>query len=336
MGSFELWLRLKLTKGVGEITLYRLYKTFGGAENILSADYKDLKGCVGESRARAILSGDFDEKVYEEVLRAVESGSIYVITLEDEEYPSALKRIKDPPPLVFLRGSLRKLPLVGIVGTRKPTPYTLNFVEELVSMAVSRGYGVVSGGAAGVDSKAHLSAVENSGYTLCILGFGILKARGKVFESISESGGALLSEFLPHERGDRHTFPKRNRLIAALSEFIVVPEAGGSSGSLITADHAVKQGKKVYAHIGIGRSSSWDGCYRLVREGKAELIKDGSHVFGVKENSESEPLLEFLRIPRSLDDVKTFLGVDDSEALKLLTELELEGKIKRLGSFFSS
>jgi len=193
-----------------------------------------------------------------------------VLTLEDDGYPSALRSLNDPPPLIFLSGSLKDPPLVGVVGTRKPTNYTLNFIEELVGMAVSRGYGVVSGGAVGVDSHAHLSAVKNSGYTLCILGFGLLKARGRIFDRIREAGGSLVSEFLPHERGDRYTFPKRNRLIAALSEFVVIPEASGKSGSLITAKYAVDQGKKVYVHIGIGRSSNWDGCYRLLSEDSEE------------------------------------------------------------------
>ncbi|WP_457599772.1 DNA-processing protein DprA [Hydrogenivirga sp.] len=334
----EIWLRLKLTRGLGERGIKRLYDAFGSGEAILSAGHEELKGVVGERRASAILKGDFDKKLLETSLESSCKNGFAVITLEDEDYPKAFLELPDPPPVLFIKGSIKGLPSLGLVGTRRPTSYTLSLVDEVVGEAVKRGFGVVSGGARGVDARAHLATIKNSGYTLCILGFGLLKARGGLFEDILNSNGVLLSEFLPHEGGDSFTFPKRNRLIAAISDLLFVPEAGSRSGALITADHALKLGRRVYVHIGIGRSSAWDGCYKLLREGKAELVKDGRELFGgsgVPSGSGSE-LLNFLSAPRTLEEIASFLGEDERTVLSLLTSLEMEGKVKRVGAHYIS
>ena len=336
MDDLRLWLRLKLTKGLGERSIKKLYESFGSPEGILSARYEDLREIVGDGRARSLLKGNgVNDELVEKICKVTQRLGARVLTLGDDSYPVQLRDLPDPPPLLFVLGELEDTKFFGLVGTRKPTPYTLSFVEDFVKEAVGNGYAVVSGGANGVDAKAHLSAIENSGYTVCILGFGLLKARGGIFERLKRSSCALITEFLPHEPGDRHTFPKRNRLISALSEFILIPEAGRKSGSLITANYAVGMGKKVYVHIGIGRSPNWEGCYRLLREGKAELIRDHRDVFGDRAYEEN-PLIEFLRTPRSLEEIKAHLGLEEGEVLALLTRMELEGKVRRLGSFYSS
>ena len=243
-------------------------------------------------------------------------------------------KLEDPPPVLFYRGELRECPLVGVVGTRKPNSYTHKFVKDIVRDSLASGYGVVSGGAVGVDTWAHEETIKNSGYGVCILGFGLLKARGSLFERLLKSNGVLISELMPYESGDKFTFPKRNRLIAGMSEFLIVPEAGSKSGALITARYAHKLGKKVFVHIGIGRSSNWDGCYKLLKEGTAEILKDGSDIFG--ESREDTPLEEFLKTPRTISEVAEFLGCGESQAIETLTTLELEGKVHRIGALFSS
>ncbi len=326
------WLILTSIEGVGERTVKKLYERFGSCERILTASYEELVRIVGNKKAKAIVRRE-GVKEPEEIVELIDKRGIGFLTLESEDYPSFLRSIPDPPPVLFFEGELKNVPLVGIVGSRRPTAYTLSLVDGIVESALSKGYGIVSGGARGVDSQAHLSAIGRSGYTACVLGFGILRAHGRPFDDIRASGGLLISEFHPLERGSSHTFPKRNRIIAALSDFLIVPEAGARSGALITADFARKYGKKVYTHIGIGRSPSWEGCYRLVKDG-AELIRDGRDIFG--ESSPEDPLLSYLREPRTLNDVVEFLGVDEGKALSLLTELEMEGKVKRIGSFYCS
>ena len=326
------WLILSSIKGVGEKSLKVLYDRFGSAEEILSLSESELLPIVGKTKARAIHSREgIDERTIEKVIKVVEREGIKVTTLEEDTYPSKLHEIPDPPPILFYRGNISIPYSAGVVGARKPNAYTLRWVEDLVSGLSNKGIGVVSGGAQGVDRCAHEKAISMGLHTTCVLGFGILQAKGSLFDAILRSGGLILSEFLPNRGGDKFTFPKRNRIIAALSEFLVVPEASSKSGSLITARYAMEYGKKVYVHIGIGKSSSWDGCYKLLEEG-AKLVKDHSHILGVPQASSG--LEEFLRTPRTLEEIADYMNVSPQEAMVRLTDLELEGKVKRMGSFF--
>ncbi len=329
------WLVLRSVRGLGERSLRRLWERFGSAEDILSADPGELEDVLGERKTQLLLRREgVSERYIERILRTVEREGIGFLTLEDGEYPESLRSIPDPPPVLFYRGSLKRVPLFGLVGPRRPTGYSLSWTGRMVGEGVKAGWGVVSGGAPGIDSRAHLSAIERGGYTVCILGFGLLKATGSLFTRIEKSNGVLISEFDPEEKGDRHTFPKRNRLIAALSEFLVVPEAGAKSGALITAGYAYTYGKKVYVHIGIGSSPSWEGCYRLLREGRAEPVRGPEDVFGIQRKEGG--LEDFLRTPRSLSEVASFLKKDTGETLSLLTELEMEGKVRRVGPFYTT
>jgi len=333
MDDLERWLVLRSVKGLGERKLRKLLSLFGSSEGVLNAEYSALQGAVGERATRALreLEGVNPRRV-RDVLRTVEREGLGYLTMEGERYPKRLLDLPDPPPVLFYRGTLRDPPLVAVVGPRKPTHYTVSFTREAVETFVRGGYGVVSGGAVGVDSAAHLTAVENSGYTVCVLGFGLLKARGGLFRRIEGSGGLLLSELLPQEGGSRYTFPKRNRLIAALCELLLVPEAGAGSGALITARYAADLGRRVFVHIGIGRSPAWEGCYRLLREGRGELVKGAEEILNVC--GESSPLIEFLRTPRSLEEIMAFTSASYEEVCTLLTELELKGKVRRTGSLF--
>ncbi len=336
MGDLEHWLILKSIRGLGERKIKKLFSLFKSARRILDADEEALAEAVGVRTARAVRSREgVDLRRVEEILNLVEREALGYLTPESEKYPRKLFVLPDPPPLLFYRGALKETPLVAVVGPRRPTTYTLSFTEDTVRKLVSAGYGIVSGGAPGVDSLAHTSAVKNSGYTLCVLGFGLLKARGKLFRRIEESGGTLLSEFLPQEEGSRYTFPKRNRLIAALSDFLILPEAGARSGALITARWCRALGRGVFVHIGIGRSPSWEGCYTLLREGKGELLRDVEDLIGSRKEEDSD-LIAFLKTPRSLEEIMEFTARGYGEICALLTELELQGKVRRIGSLFCS
>ncbi len=337
------WLTLRSVRGLGEKSIKNLYEKIGSAEKILGADLLTLSDAVGKTKAYAILKRKgVDRKGIEKVIDTVEKEGLGYLTIEDPQYPSSLLDLQDPPPVIFFRGEMKEKTLAGIVGTRNPTSYTELFVEEIVRDLVEEGFGIVSGGAVGVDTKAHESALERGAFTLCVLGYGILRARYYLMDKIIEGGGCVMSEFLPYERGDRFTFPKRNRIIAVMSSFVVIPEAGSRSGSLITARIAHKYGRKVFVHIGIGRSSNWDGCYELLREGKAEIFKTAGDITGhheghraqEEEQEDVDPLLEFLESPRTFEEIAEFLSLPESEVLSLLTNFELEGKIKRMGAMF--
>lgn len=135
------WLLLKAIRGLGEVSIKRLWLAFGSAEDILSASYEDLREMLGEERARAIKRRELSFEP-EEVIRLVEREGIGWVCLEDEAYPTSLKEIEDPPPVLFYRGEIRQVPMIGIVGTRKPDSQSLGFIKSLVREVVSKGYGV--------------------------------------------------------------------------------------------------------------------------------------------------------------------------------------------------
>lgn len=330
------WLLLKAIRGLGEVSIKRLWLAFGSAEDILSASYEDLKEMVGEERARAIKRKDLSFEP-EEVIRLVEREDIGWVCLEDEAYPPSLREIEDPPPVLFYRGEIRQVPMIGIVGTRKPDSQSLGFIRSLVREVVSKGYGVCSGGAIGCDFYSHKECLALGGYTVCLLGMGILKI--PAYLSKLQNGNMLfLSEFLPEASPEEYTFPRRNRLISGLSKALVVAEAGQKSGSLITAQYAIKQKKPLWVYVGNALSQRWLGCINLVNEGKAKVLYSPTLLFQELPSSDSlkDPLLDLLTTPKTFDELLEITRLSHQELTMRLTQLELEGKVLRNGSYYMS
>ncbi len=333
MGDIRPWLILSSIKGIGPKTLKVLIDRFGDPVAVLEAEEDLISEVVGPEKARAIKSrkGVREERI-RNTERILQKEDIGAVTLTDPGYPYPLRSLPDPPPVLFYSGILKRTPLVGIVGPRRPSSYTLSLVDSLVSEALRSGYGTVSGGARGVDTRVHLATLKRSGYTVCVLGSGLLKAEGKLLDMILKSGGLLLSEFFPDEPPSRHTFPRRNRVIAGLSEFLVVPEAGRKSGSLITARYAHRYGREVFVHTGQG-GERWEGCSALLEEGIGRVFSGPKDIFGVQR---CDPLEDFLKTPRTFEEVLRFLGLPPDEAMSRLTHLELEGKVRREGPFYTA
>ncbi|QWK12904.1 MAG: DNA-processing protein DprA [Aquificota bacterium] len=330
------WLLLKAIRGLGEVSIKRLWLAFGSAEDILSASYEDLKEMVGEERARAIKRRELSFEP-EEVIRLVEREGIGWVCLEDEAYPTSLREIEDPAPVLFYRGEIRQVPMIGIVGTRKPDSQSLGFIKSLVREVVSKGYGVCSGGAIGCDFYSHKECLALGGYTVCLLGMGILKI--PAYLSKLQNGNMLfLSEFLPEASPEEYTFPRRNRLISGLSKALVVAEAGQKSGSLITAQYAIKQKKPLWVYVGNALSQRWLGCINLVNEGKAKVLYSPTLLFQELPSSDSlkDPLLDLLTTPKTFDELLEITRLSHQELTMRLTQLELEGKVLRNGSYYMS
>ena len=330
------WLLLKAIRGLGEVSIKRLWLAFGSAEDILSASYEDLREMLGEERARAIKRKDLSFEP-EEVIRLVEREGIGWVCLEDEAYPPSLREIEDPPPVLFYRGEIRQVPMIGIVGTRKPDSQSLGFIRSLVREVVSKGYGVCSGGAIGCDFYSHKECLALGGYTVCLLGMGILKI--PAYLSKLQNGNMLfLSEFLPEASPEEYTFPRRNRLISGLSKALVVAEAGQKSGSLITAQYAIKQKRPLWVYIGNALSQRWLGCINLVNEGKAKVLYSPTLLFQELPSSDSlkDPLLDLLTTPKTFDELLEITRLSHQELTMRLTQLELEGKVLRNGSYYMS
>ena len=198
------------------------------------------------------------------------------------DYPAQLSQIYDPPPLLFYRGDKARLQQaqIAIVGSRKPTAYAQKITFDMAQYLAQAGYIITSGLAMGVDKRAHLGALaqvdaEYQGRTVGVMGTGIdvnyPNHHDKLFNQIIDQGGCIISELLPHTLPHKHTFPRRNRLVAGLSLATIVTEATIQSGSLITARLTSEQGKQVFAIPSHIDNSNAEGCHHLIREG-ATLI----------------------------------------------------------------
>lgn len=291
-------LRLSLVAGVGPRTRRLLLDRFGSSEAVLAAAPSDLRSVqgVGPKLTERIVAAR-EEIDVDELIAVCQERGVQIVTETDEPYPSLLRQIPDPPPVLFVRGQLRPQDgmAIGIVGTRHATHYGLRQAERLATCLAHAGLTIVSGLARGVDAAAHRGAIAAGGRTLAILGSGVLSIYPPEHEALAEevvAHGALVSEAPPLASPHSGVFPQRNRVISGLSLGVIVVEAGDRSGALITARLAMEQGREVFAVPGRIEDPTSRGCHRLIRDG-AKLVQSVDDVL-----EELGPLFE----PTSRDD----------------------------------
>jgi DNA processing protein len=275
------WLyTLVLTSGLGRRTLRSIYEEWGSFR-VVAEQLPDLAARFAwPEHVTNLLAARLSElnmrREKEERLKA----GVEFVCLFDEEYPAALREIPDAPLLLFYRGELGllKRPAIGVVGSRKPTPYGRAACAHLVKQLSEAGFVIVSGLAYGIDAEAHRSCLRAGGRTVGVLGCGIDQiyppSNRKLFEEIGNSG-LLLSEHPPGAPPLPGLFPERNRIISGLSLGVLVVEAAARSGSLITADCALEQGREVFAVPGPIFSEVSVGPHNLIKQG-AKLVTNSS------------------------------------------------------------
>lgn len=215
------------------------------------------------------------EEQVNELISYCEEHNIYLLTFDDEIYPEKLRSIYDPPALLFCRGDISCIGndfSLSIVGTRKPSEYSVRVTESLVKELSALGITIVSGFAVGIDIASNLSAVRNGGKTVAVLGCGLdhdYPRENIVYREEIEKNGLFISEYFPKFTGNGRSFPARNRILSALSLGTIVVEAGVKSGSLITANLALSQGRDVFA---VAPHNLFDRRYG----GNVSLIRDGA------------------------------------------------------------
>ena len=295
-----------------------------------------------------------------EVIARCNSLGITVLSYDDPDYPERLMELSDPPAVLYVKGRLPDLDsrlAVAIVGTRSATAYGKKAAHILSASLAKVGVVIVSGGAVGIDSVAHIGALEAGGITVCVLGCGInypyLNSNKKLRDQITLKG-AVISEYPPDHPPGKFTFPERNRIIAGLSHGVTVVEAGLKSGSLITARLAAEQGRDVFAVMGNITSPYSQGTNALIKDG-AVPVTDFTDIIGYYpqfsiEGGDSgsdmvEPVpkhrqdidvspnaLTVYRCitadPIHIDSITSASGLSVSAVLQAVTELELEGLIK--------
>jgi DNA processing protein len=286
--------------------------------------------------------------------------TVSAISPGDVRFPAALEAIHDPPHTLWVKGDIDAVlaPSVAIVGSRAASPYALEVARQLGADLARRNITVISGLARGVDSAAHRGALEGGGRTVAVFGCGVdviyPPEHGALAGRIVERG-ALVSEFPPGTPPRREHFPQRNRIISGLSLAVVIVEAAEGSGSLITADFALEQGRAVLAVPGNVLGGRNYGAHALLRDG-AKLVECADDILeelpasltrsgpgtgdlgsGRKESKKANPASQDPVI-RSMDDGEAYdldeiaerSGVDRMKLLPRLLELELAGAVRRV------
>ncbi len=285
----------------------------------------------------------------EALLQRARSLGIRWVFYGEPNYPPLLQGLATAPPVLFYRGNLEVLtrPLVGVVGTRRPTDYGRTQARRFGRALAEAGVGVVSGGARGIDRAVHEAVLEVDGGTVAVLGTGVdvvyPREHRRLFESIVTRDGLLLSEFLPGTGPQKEHFPRRNRLISALSLGVLIVEAPEGSGALNTATWAAEQGKEVFVLPGPVHYPSFRGNHHLLREG-ARLVTSPEELLAdlhlAPGKARPIPALEpgEMKILSAwpvgevwqLEDLCEHLGISPAELLPVLLNLELKGRVRQL------
>jgi len=279
-------LKLSAVAGLGLKYFHRLYSAFGSINEIYDATalamreaglaYRVISG-VERMRSASIevVLGD-----YLDTLLEWEQGrdDRYVLCLEDALYPSLLREISCPPPIVYVEGQLETFlqPAIAVVGSRKSTLKGIQHAQSLSAALAKHGCCVTSGLALGIDAAAHRGALQAQGLTCGVLATGLDLVYPRQHQALAEqvkSSGLLLSEMKLGTKPVPGNFPRRNRLISGMSHGVLVVEAGLKSGSLITAKYALEQNREIFAIPGSIDSLVSKGCHALIKQG-AKLVEN--------------------------------------------------------------
>ncbi len=263
-------------EGVGLFKTAELLKRFDSAEDIWRADFDRLEKAAGSDRQLAVSIAVGRKKMMPEQLAQVcQKKNFRIITYADKDYPEALLNTGRAPLALFICGFLPAGDKIAMVGSRKASPYGIAAAKQFAADLSRRAVTVVSGGAKGIDTAAHKGALESGCATVAVFGCGLDIAypyeNKKLFKEIVETGGALLSEYLPGAEPAPWRFPARNRIISGLSKGVLVVEANKKSGSLITANFALESGREVYCLPGSIYSAGSIGGHNLIKQG-ARLV----------------------------------------------------------------
>jgi DNA processing protein len=355
-------LALIRTPGIGPAYSKKLLLHFSDAESIFRADSKALAATgISPEAARALLQPP-DLRSLNNECRQMAQKRIRILACSDPEYPRRLHHIPEAPPLLFYQGAanLNTEKILAIIGTRKATDYGREITQQLIRDLAEPGLLIISGLALGIDAAAHHAALNYHVPTVGILGHGldmIYPAEHRGLSRAMRHQGGLLTSFDHDIKPEKYTFALRNQLVAGLCDALVVIETGITGGSLLTVNAALECKKKIFAVPGRLTDKKSEGCLRLLREGKANLLVSarqlqadlGWHWPAENAGAQSalpfptttppadhhtspkseDELLQLLRQKDSLsiDELATFSRLDTPSVAVTLLRLELTGKV---------
>lgn len=273
------WIWLASVEGLGPVKKFALLNKFETAKRIYNATEKEILKVDGMSdKIVQNMQKAKDAKLLEKYEKYILKNDIKIINISDDNYPAKLKNIYAPPITIFAKGdiSLLNSKSIAIVGSREPSKYGIYVAEKFSKELSKEDITIVSGLARGIDTFAHVGALSSFGKTIAVLGSGIdvvyPKENAKYYREISEKG-LIISEYIVGTAPESKNFPQRNRIISGLSDGVLVVEARKNSGTMITTDFALEQGKELYVIPGNITSNLSTGTNNLIKEG-AKLVTD--------------------------------------------------------------
>ena len=273
------WIWLASVEGLGPVKKFALLNKFETAKRIYNATEKEILKVDGMSdKIVQNMQKAKDAKLLEKYEKYILKNDIKIINISDDNYPAKLKNIYAPPITIVAKGdiSLLNSKSIAIVGSREPSKYGIYVAEKFSKELSKEGITIVSGLARGIDTFAHVGALSSFGKTIAVLGSGIdvvyPKENAKYYREISEKG-LIISEYIVGTAPESKNFPQRNRIISGLSDGVLVVEARKNSGTMITTDFALEQGKELYVIPGNITSNLSAGTNNLIKEG-AKLVTD--------------------------------------------------------------
>lgn len=346
------WLRLHLTPGLGRKGLFRLREHFGSVAAALAVPPTAWSRVDG-IRAVAEAAPNAESRIFTSALRQLERLNVRLVSYWDEAYPSLLRAIPDPPALLYLRGAALNHDGLAVVGSRGASATGRRLTFDISRELASRNICIVSGLARGIDTAAHEGALEGNGQTVAVLGCGIDRVyppeNAQLFHRILAQGGTVVSEYTPGTPPLAGHFPGRNRVISGLCRGVLIVEAAEGSGSLITADFALEQGRDVFAVPAAVYSPVGGGVNRLIKEG-AYLVTEPRDILerlwpalppaAVQKREDdldatlsetARRLYAFLGYePLHVDDLARKSGLTPPDVSAILLDLELRNAVEQL------
>jgi DNA processing protein len=353
MDQVKYWVGFNKVSRIGPVRLQMLLDRFGDAGTAWNAPPLELARAGLDRTPMQNLLKLRAELDLDAEMRRIESAGVQVLTTQDDAYPRLLRQIDQPPPVLYVKGTLRSEDewAVAIVGTRHMKASGVEMTRYLAGDLARNRITVVSGLARGIDTEAHRSALDAGGRTIAVLGSGldvIYPYENAALAKDIAACGALVSEFPLGTKPERTHFPQRNRIISGLSLGTLITQAGVGSGAMITAHFALNQGREVFAVPGSPLDRGFSGTNRMIQQGEAKLVVCAQDVLEelnlsmisqqaemraiAPENETEAALLHHLsEEPVHVDDLRRASGLPIAQVSATLALLELKGLVRQTG-----
>ncbi|MBR5555792.1 DNA-processing protein DprA [bacterium] len=349
------WIAFSSIEQIDSAFTLKLYEHFQDIEKAFNISSDEIKKIEGLSIKKAENFLRLRDKVdVEKAFFAVQNRDLKYFSIEDDEYPELLKNIDNPPSIIYYKGDLSDINFnktLAVVGSRKTSRYAKEAVEILLSQLSGTDITIVSGLASGIDTTAHISALNNNLKTIGVIASGfdyVYPATNKdLYTKIENGNGAVFSEYYPTFEPLKFRFPQRNRIVSGLSYGTLVAEASLKSGALITANLTLEQGRELMCIPGLITNPNTEGIYKLLKNG-ATLVTKADDILEAL-NWEIKPaeqlkidlsglddietkILDAIEIEeKGVDEIMSITGIDIDTLLINLTTMELKGIIEQVG-----